>query len=75
MTYHLLIEEKALQFLSALPEKSKRLVKERCLALKDDPFPGSGGDKEALHFTGFMKLYRLHVARSYTVFYRIFVRV
>ena len=72
MTYQLLIEEKALEFLSSLPEKSKRLITERCLALADDPFPGSGGDKEALHFAGFRKLYRLHVARSYTVVYRIF---
>ena len=73
MTYQLLIEEKALEFLQSLPEKSRRLVAERCLALADDPFPGSGsGDKEALRLSGFKKLYRLHVARSYTIFYRIF---
>lgn len=46
MTYQLLIEEKALEFLKSLPEKSRRLVAERCLALANDPFPGSGsGDK------------------------------
>ena len=73
MTYQLLIEEKALEFLQSLPEKSRRLVAERCLALADDPFPGSGsGDKEALCLSDFKKLYRLHVARSYTIFYRIF---
>jgi mRNA interferase RelE/StbE len=73
LTYKLLIEEKALEYLQSLPEKSRRLVAERCLALAGDPFPGSGsGDKEALHLSGFKKLYRLHVARSYTVFYRIF---
>jgi mRNA interferase RelE/StbE len=73
MTYQLLIEEKALEYLQSLPEKSRRLVAERCLALADDPLPGSGsGDREALHLSGFKKLYRLHVARSYTVFYRIF---
>jgi mRNA interferase RelE/StbE len=73
LTYKLLIEEKAMEFLQLLPEKSRRLVAERCLALAEDPFPGSGsGDKEALHLSGFKKLYRLHVARSYTVFYRIF---
>lgn len=72
MTYQLQIEESALEFLSSLPEKSKRIVKERCLSLAEDPFPGKGGDKEALRLPGFRKLYRLHVARSYTVFYRIF---
>ena len=73
MTYQLLIEEKAPEFLQSLPEKSRRLVAERCLALAGDPFPGSGsGDREALRLSGFKKLYRLHVARSYTIFYRIF---
>jgi mRNA-degrading endonuclease RelE of RelBE toxin-antitoxin system len=66
------IEEDALKFLSSLPEKSRRVVKKHCLALAEDPFPGKGGDKEALHIHGFRTLYRLHVGRSYTVFYRIF---
>lgn len=73
MTYQLLIEEKALEFLQSMPEKSRRLVAERCRALAEDPFPGSAsGDREALHLSGHRKLYRLHVARSYAVFYRIF---
>lgn len=73
MTYQLLIEEKALEFLRSLPEKSRRLVADRCLALSDDPFPGGErGDREALHLAGHKKLYRLHVGRSYTVFYRIY---
>ena len=72
MTYQLLIEEKALEFLRPLPEKSRRLVADRCLSLADDPFPGSGsGDREALHLSGYKKLYRLHLGRSYAVFYRI----
>ena len=72
MTHKLLIEENALEFHQFLPEKSRRLVSERCLALADDPFPGSGsGDEEVLHFPGFKKLYLMHVAHSYTVFYRI----
>ena len=66
------IDERALKFLTAIPEKSRRTVKKHCLALGDDPFPGKGGDKEALHMAGFRALYRLHIGRSYTVFYRIF---
>lgn len=73
MTYRLQIEEKALEYLRSLPEKSRRLVADRCLSLADDPFSGSGsGDREALHLPGFKKLYRLHVGRSYAVFYRIY---
>jgi mRNA interferase RelE/StbE len=63
------IDRKALLYLSELPEKSQRLIKERCYALAEDPFPGKGGDKELLHLE--FKLYRLHVGRSYTVFYQI----
>ena len=66
------IDERALKFLNAISEKSRRTVKKHCLALAEDPFPGRGGDKEALHMPGFAALYRLHVGRSYTVFYRIF---
>lgn len=72
MTYRLEIEENALDFISSLPEKSKRIVKTHCRALAEDPFPGKGGDKEALHLTGFQTLYRLHIGRSYTAFYHIF---
>lgn len=67
----MLIEEKALEFLSTLPEKSKRIVREHCLSLAENPFPGKAGDKEALYLSGHRTLYRMHVARSYTVFYRI----
>jgi len=34
-----------------------------------DPYPGQGGDKELLHLD--YKLYRLHIGRSFTVFYQI----
>ncbi len=65
----MVIDRKALLYLSELPEKSQRLIKERCHALAEDPFPGQGGDKELLHLE--FKLYRFHVGRSFTVFYQI----
>jgi len=65
----LLIDRNALKYLSELPEKSQRLIKERCHALSMDPYPGQGGDKELLHLD--YKLYRLHIGRSFTVFYQI----
>jgi mRNA interferase RelE/StbE len=63
------IDRKALAYLSELPEKSSRLIKKRCHALAEDPFPGHGGDKELLHLES--NLYRLHIGRSFTVFYQI----
>lgn len=69
MSFTMVIDKKALKYLSELPEKSQRLVKEKCHALAEDPFPGQGGDKELLHLD--YKLYRLHVGRSFTVFYQI----
>jgi len=63
------IDRKALEYLLELPEKSQRLIKEKCHALSEDPYPGQGGDKELLHRD--YKLYRLHVGRSFTVFYQI----
>jgi mRNA interferase RelE/StbE len=63
------IDRKALRYLSELPEKSQRLIKEKCHMLAEDPFPGQGGDKELLHL-GY-RLYRLHIGRSFTVFYQI----
>jgi len=50
-------------------KKSQRIVKEKFTIFIDNPFLGSGGDKEQLHFE--YKLYRLHVGRSHTIFYQI----
>ena len=69
MSLKVVIDRKALAYLLELPEKSQRLIKEKCHALADDPFPGQGGDKELLHLE--FKLYRLHVGRSFTVFYQV----
>jgi len=63
------VDKRALKYLSELPEKSQRLIKEKCHALAENPLPGQGGDKELLHLE--FKLYRLHVGRSFTVFYQI----
>ncbi|MDD1665430.1 MAG: type II toxin-antitoxin system RelE/ParE family toxin [Methanomicrobiales archaeon] len=69
--YDILIERhRPLAYLDALPEKSRRIVREHILRLKEDPYPGHRGDKERLVIDGY-EMYRLHVGRSYTVFYRI----
>ncbi|MHC1631656.1 MAG: type II toxin-antitoxin system RelE family toxin [Methanotrichaceae archaeon] len=65
----MVIDKNALKYLSELPEKSQRIIKEKCHALSEDPFPGQSGDKELLHLD--YKHYRLHIGRSFTVFYQI----
>lgn len=69
MSRKVVIDRAVLKYLSELPEKSQRLIKERCHALAKNPFPGQCGDKELLHLE--FRLYRLHVGRSFTVFYQV----
>ena len=69
MSRKVVIDRRVLKYLSELPEKSQYLIKQKCQALGEDPYPGKGGDKELLHLE--FKLYRLHVGRSFTVFYQI----
>ena len=72
MTFILKIDEDdALPFIRKLPEKSRRIVDSKIKLLAEDPYPGKGGDKECLTLRDGVKIYRLHIARSITVFYKI----
>jgi mRNA interferase RelE/StbE len=71
VAYQLVIKKNALEFVNALPSKSQKLVIEKCKTLAKDPFPGQG-DKEIIQRTGHKEIYRLHISRSYTAFYRIY---
>ena len=72
MAYRVLIDREALEYVNLLPEKSRRIVKENLKKLGKNPYPGSGkGDKEKLTYRG-ESLYRMHIGRSYTAFYRIY---
>lgn len=66
----MLIGTKASKFLSTLTDNSQKRIKNKCKGLVEDPYPGQGDDKELIE-RGRKSAYRLHVARSYTVFYRI----
>jgi mRNA interferase RelE/StbE len=70
VTYHLVIGKNALEFINALPSKSRRILIEKCKTLADDPFPGQE-DKERIHRKGHKDIYHLHISRSYTAFYKI----
>ncbi len=71
VAYQLNIKKKALEFINGMPAKSQRIVIERCKTLSDDPFPGRG-DKEIIQRAGHEDIYRLHISRTYTAFYKIY---
>jgi mRNA-degrading endonuclease RelE of RelBE toxin-antitoxin system len=66
----IVIDKNALEFVDSLPLKSKRIVIEKCKSLAEDPFPGKG-DKERIQKKGHRDIYRLHISRSFTAFYKI----
>lgn len=67
--FDVLIDVDAQEFLDHLPKKTQTNVKNKLRVLEEDPF--SGADKELLN-PKHKKLYRLHISRNYTAFYRIF---
>jgi len=58
-------------FIGTVPEKFWRIIKSALSDLEENPFPGSGGDKEKLVLGGGREIYRLHIARSFTAFYSV----
>lgn len=71
MSYNILLGEDALEYLEALDEKSRRIVKDNLRKLTDDPYPRPGstsGDKERLMVDG-EEICRLHIGRTHTAFY------
>ena len=71
MTFPILVEDDVLEFMGNLPEKSRRIVKNKIARLSEDPYPGKDGDKERFTCAGKEPVYRLHISHSYTAFYRI----
>ena len=67
--FTVLIEKKAREFIKRLPLKTRRIVVEKIQELAEDPFPG--GDREKLEYPHPPAVYRLHVGRSFAVFYTI----
>ena len=67
--FTIVIERRAREFVKRLPPKIRRIIVEKILELKEDPFPG--GNKEKLEYPHPPAVYRLHIGRSFTVFYVI----
>ena len=71
MTFEIRVRKPVAAFLDTLPGKSRRIVAAALKDLGGNPFPGSGGNKELLTLSGGRQVYRLHIARTYTVFYGV----
>jgi len=71
LPYKVKIERKANKFYRSLDGKGRRIVKDHLDRLMNDPYPGSSGDKERLVLPGGEITYRMHIGRTFTVFYDI----
>jgi len=71
VTFFVSIDIDAVSFVHSLDGKSRRIIRNQLQKLQNDPFPGKGGDKELLDLGPNVKIYRLHIARSFTAFYQI----
>lgn len=71
MTFEVRVKKTVAAFLGTLPEKSRRIVTATLKGLGDNPFPGSGGDRELLTLPGGWEVYRIHIAHTYTAFYGV----
>ncbi len=73
-TYDVLLSPDVNEFLQNRSEKTRRIVKENLRKLEGNPYPGRGsGDKEKLPIEG-EKRFRMHIGRTWTVFYSILER-
>jgi mRNA-degrading endonuclease RelE of RelBE toxin-antitoxin system len=71
MSYRVLVSVDVKEFPGHLDDKSRRIIGNGLKGLGQNPFPGKGlGDKERLPVNGRMR-YRLHIGRTWTVFYSI----
>jgi mRNA-degrading endonuclease RelE of RelBE toxin-antitoxin system len=61
----------AAAFINRQNGKTRRIIHAHLRSLEDDPFPGKGGDRELLNTRPGVKIYRLHIGRSYTAIYVI----
>lgn len=67
--FSIVIEKRAREYLGKIQKKTRRILVDKILELQHDPYPG--GNKERLDYPHPPVVYRLHVSRSFTVFYII----
>lgn len=73
MSYNVFLSDDAREYLLALDDKSRRIVKDNLRKLENDPYPrphSGQGDKEQVTVGG-EEIYRLHIGRTHTAFYDV----
>jgi mRNA-degrading endonuclease RelE of RelBE toxin-antitoxin system len=71
MTYNVFVTYEIKEFFRYLDSKTSRIIKQNLKKLEQNPYPGKGtGDKERLPIQGKQR-YRMHIGRTWTVFYSI----
>ena len=71
MKFEVGIDTDAAAFINRQNVKARRIIHSHLKSLEDDPFPGKGGDKELLNTRPGVKIYRLHIGRTFTAMYVI----
>jgi len=71
VSYSVRIDIDARTFFAALDLKSRRIIRAHLKDLETDPYPGKAGDKELLNLPDGVKIYRLHIGRTFTAYYEI----
>ena len=73
MSFDILLSEEAQEYYQVLDDKSQHIVTENLRKLESEPYPRPGagsGDREKLVVNG-EEMYRLHIGRTHTAFYKI----
>lgn len=71
MIFKVVIKKRLTAEINELPQKTRRIISEALKNLEVNPWPGPPGDKEKLQLEEGVEVFRLHIGRSYTVFYTI----
>lgn len=74
MTFTVKVRNTAAAFIESVPIKSRRMITTALAGLEENPFPGSGGNKERIVLRQRRELYRIHIARMFTAFYSVDIR-
>jgi mRNA-degrading endonuclease RelE of RelBE toxin-antitoxin system len=69
--YSVRIDTEAHEFYQSLDAKSRRILRAHLELLTTDPLPGKTGDKELLNLRDDVKIYRMHISHSFTLYYEI----
>ncbi len=71
MTYKVFVTPEIQELFTFIDNKTSRILKDHLKRLENNPYPSQGsGDKEQLPIQGKQR-YRMHVGRTWTVFYSI----